>query len=179
MSNVTNLKGFFNPELSRYKRPAKKSKKARQRSNRAKQRLKVLKHFKLHDTASNAGICLCIHNETGWPMPGRANQYPIYIRKFARKLTHRKHSAKLEEVIEDFYKSKKWRELRFVALRMTEGTCELCGARASDGVSLHVDHIKPRSKYPALQYDLDNLQVLCDDCNFGKSNYDETDFRKW
>ena len=40
-----------------------------------------------------------------------------------------------------------------------------------------VDHIKPRSRYPALELTLTNLQVLCNDCNMGKSNDDETDFR--
>lgn len=43
---------------------------------------------------------------------------------------------------------------------------------------MHVDHIKPRSKYPHLAYDVNNLQVLCQDCNFGKSNHDETDWRR-
>lgn len=43
---------------------------------------------------------------------------------------------------------------------------------------LHVDHIKPRSKYPELQLTLSNLQVLCHDCNMGKSAWDETDWRE-
>jgi len=42
---------------------------------------------------------------------------------------------------------------------------------------IHVDHIKPRSKFPELELVFDNLQVLCDDCNIGKSNVDSTDFR--
>ena len=42
---------------------------------------------------------------------------------------------------------------------------------------IHVDHIKPRSKYPELELDINNLQVLCEDCNIGKSNIDETDWR--
>jgi 5-methylcytosine-specific restriction endonuclease McrA len=42
---------------------------------------------------------------------------------------------------------------------------------------MHVDHIKPRSKYPALELAEDNLQVLCELCNIGKSNTNETDWR--
>lgn len=42
---------------------------------------------------------------------------------------------------------------------------------------MHVDHIKPRSKYPALELVLSNLQVLCEDCNLGKLAHDETDWR--
>jgi 5-methylcytosine-specific restriction endonuclease McrA len=78
---------------------------------------------------------------------------------------------------EKFYKSLAWRELRYEALRNTGGCCCCCGARASDGIQLHVDHIKPRSKYPELQLDLENLQILCDDCNIGKSNYYDDNWR--
>jgi hypothetical protein len=35
---------------------------------------------------------------------------------------------------------------------------------------LHVDHIKPVSKYPELKLEFDNLQILCENCNLGKSN---------
>lgn len=37
--------------------------------------------------------------------------------------------------------------------------------------------MKPRSKYPELALDPDNLQVLCKACNLGKLAWDETDFR--
>jgi hypothetical protein len=42
---------------------------------------------------------------------------------------------------------------------------------------MHVDHIKPRSKYPDLELSRQNLQVLCEDCNLGKSNKYEDDWR--
>lgn len=51
-----------------------------------------------------------------------------------------------------------------------------CGAMAPH-VTLVVDHIKPRSKFPELELKEDNLQLLCNSCNMGKSNKDETDFR--
>lgn len=79
---------------------------------------------------------------------------------------------------EDFYRSREWRELRYKALVLHGTTCQCCGASRSNGAVLHVDHIKPRSKYPELELSLDNLQVLCEDCNMGKSNKDETDWRK-
>ena len=44
-------------------------------------------------------------------------------------------------------------------------------------VRIVVDHIKPRSRFPGLELDPDNLQILCSDCNMGKSNDDCTDFR--
>jgi 5-methylcytosine-specific restriction endonuclease McrA len=72
-----------------------------------------------------------------------------------------------------------WRALRYRALRMAGGKCQCCGSTPdSSGHPLHVDHIKPKSKYPELAMEFSNLQVLCKDCNFGKNKWDETDWRK-
>ena len=76
-------------------------------------------------------------------------------------------------------KSRKWVELRDRVLKENDGCCCLCGrSKALHGVVLHVDHIKPRSRFPRLQLSINNLQVLCSDCNLGKSNKDDTDWRK-
>lgn len=77
-----------------------------------------------------------------------------------------------------FYESDAWRDLRFKILRKFGMACMACGRnRKTHGVILHVDHIKPRSKYPQLELDPENLQVLCEDCNIGKSNHSEEDLR--
>jgi len=73
-----------------------------------------------------------------------------------------------------FYYSREWLEIRYAVLAKYGYNCMVCGIRAKPP---HVDHIKPRSKYPALELTFDNLQVLCHDCNIGKSNLDETDWR--
>ena len=78
---------------------------------------------------------------------------------------------------DSFLTSRAWRELRYLALKNTEGRCECCGGSAKDGIQLHVDHIQPRSARPDLALALDNLQVLCDDCNVGKGAWDATDWR--
>lgn len=70
----------------------------------------------------------------------------------------------------EFYKTWEWRGVRFDVLRASNGKCQLCGRGKQDGIILHVDHIKPRSKYPELELVATNLQVLCEDCNIGKSN---------
>lgn len=91
-----------------------------------------------------------------------------------------KHPFTLEEYREnskEFYKSKEWRELRFEVLKENGGHCCLCGRGVKDGVVLHVDHIIPLSKDWSKRLDKDNLQVLCEDCNIGKSNKDNTDWR--
>lgn len=76
-----------------------------------------------------------------------------------------------------FYESREWLAIRYEALRKSAGHCACCGARASQDNPLHVDHIKPRSKFPQLALSLNNLQVLCKRCNLGKSNVDDTDWR--
>lgn len=73
-----------------------------------------------------------------------------------------------------FYNTREWIEARYKTLVKYGKVCQCCGA---SNVVLHVDHIKPRSKYPHLELDIDNLQVLCEACNVGKSNKDVTDWR--
>ena len=76
-----------------------------------------------------------------------------------------------------FYESREWRSLRLDVLLEQGRKCCVCGRSPKDGIVLHVDHIKPRSKYPELELIKDNLQVLCEDCNLGKSNHYEEDWR--
>ncbi|ACB34111.1 HNH endonuclease [Leptothrix cholodnii SP-6] len=77
-----------------------------------------------------------------------------------------------------FYRSARWRSLRYEAFRRYGRRCSLCGRTPNDnGVVLHVDHIKPRSRNPELQWEIDNLQILCEDCNLGKGAKDSTRWR--
>ena len=100
------------------------------------------------------------------------------IRKFQIQQTGKRKHQWTKRSGAEFYSSKAWKTLRYHALTNTDGCCQCCGARASDGVSIHVDHIKPRSKHPELELDLSNLQVLCNCCNTGKDNIDETNWRQ-
>lgn len=74
----------------------------------------------------------------------------------------------------NFYTSKKWVELRKKILKKYGYVCLKCGAK--DQI-IHVDHIKPRSYYPELELDENNLQPLCRTCNIRKSNKNEIDYR--
>ena len=80
---------------------------------------------------------------------------------------------------EVFYKSWRWKELRLIALDVCGRRCVCCGASPSQNnkVTLHVDHIKPLRSNPSLALDLSNLQVLCEDCNQGKSWFNTNDYR--
>jgi hypothetical protein len=74
-----------------------------------------------------------------------------------------------------FYKTREWRDVRYKALVKHGKRCQCCNT--TEGY-LHVDHIKPRSLFPELELDLNNLQILCEACNIGKSNTDQTDWRQ-
>lgn len=78
----------------------------------------------------------------------------------------------------DFLSSFAWRKVRMDVLERRGRRCECCGATPADGKTVvHVDHIKPRKFFPHLALDIDNLQVLCSECNHGKGNFYQTDWR--
>ncbi len=109
--------------------------------------------------------------------------YSIYLQKRhdAKKLRRKLKKARIGSpdnpwlkyepgMGKEFYSTFAWRQLRWKVIKESNGRCAMCNASKESGVVLHVDHIKPRSKFPALELDRDNLQVLCEDCNIGKSN---------
>jgi len=66
--------------------------------------------------------------------------------------------------------------LRWQVFQRDNWKCVSCGRTTDNGIVLHVDHIIPRSK--GGQDHLDNYQTLCNICNIGKSNRDQTNLRK-
>jgi hypothetical protein len=81
-------------------------------------------------------------------------------------------------VSDGFLFSYEWRRVRMVALKKHGARCQCCGASPDTGAVMNVDHIKPRRLFPQLALDVDNLQVLCGECNHGKGTWDQTDWRK-
>jgi hypothetical protein len=78
----------------------------------------------------------------------------------------------------EFLDSKSWKRLRYKALKLHGMRCQCCGATPTSGAQLNVDHIFPRLLFPQLAMQIDNLQVLCSDCNEGKANWDMTNFKE-
>jgi len=76
-----------------------------------------------------------------------------------------------------FLDTYEWRKLRMEALIKYGRKCMCCGATPETGGVMNVDHIKPRKRYPELALKINNLQILCHDCNHGKGNWNETDWR--
>jgi len=77
----------------------------------------------------------------------------------------------------DFLQTYEWRKLRMEALKKYGPVCQCCGASRETGAVMNVDHIKPRKLFPQLALDINNLQILCHECNHGKGNWDMTDWR--
>lgn len=73
-----------------------------------------------------------------------------------------------------FYRSKEWRRLRQRVLRAYGYNCMRCGITHK---GMNIDHILPRSLYPKLELEFNNMQVLCQRHNLEKSNTDTTDYR--
>jgi 5-methylcytosine-specific restriction endonuclease McrA len=72
----------------------------------------------------------------------------------------------------------KYRKIRYQVFLRDGRICRLCSHTGSADNPLQIDHIKPKSKFPELALDPNNMQVLCKDCNYGKNTRDETDWRK-
>jgi 5-methylcytosine-specific restriction endonuclease McrA len=98
-----------------------------------------------------------------------------------KQATSHRPSVKIKT---DFYNSWEWRTLRLEVIKEYGRACQCCGAApgmktaSGDPVRICVDHIKPLSKFWEMRLDRSNLQILCDECNQGKGNWDQTDFRK-
>ena len=91
-----------------------------------------------------------------------------YIKKQKR---NKKHGKNRKE--SSFYTSWEWKKVRFKVLEKYGAICMCCNATEN----IIVDHIKPVTRFPKLKLVFDNLQILCRDCNMGKSNDSYTDFR--
>ncbi|MBK8187747.1 MAG: HNH endonuclease [Cellvibrio sp.] len=114
----------------------------------------------------------------GWEWKPKAIDIPV-IKKLKPK-TGKKAKRKLVTKLDNanFYLSDEWRAIRVRVLEKYECKCMMCGrSPRMHNIVIHVDHIKPRSKHPELSLEITNLQLLCEDCNKGKSNRYDTDWR--
>lgn len=99
-------------------------------------------------------------------------------KKYKKKKPDFKCGPVLNLMADDFLSTYEWRVLRMKVIKKYGAKCQCCGASPETGAVINVDHIKPRKRFPNLALDESNLQVLCDACNQGKSNWDQTDWRK-
>ncbi len=77
----------------------------------------------------------------------------------------------------EFLKTYEWATLRTRAFARYGNVCVCCGASPATGAVMNMDHIKPRKLFPHLALEIENLQPMCNTCNRGKGNWDQTDWR--
>ena len=110
------------------------------------------------------------------PQPEKRQRVPR-PKKAATGFAPRTRMYGVDPRSDEFLLSYEWRAVRMKVLAKFGARCQCCGATPKDGVRMHVDHIKPRKFFPELALEITNLQVLCEVCNHGKGNWDETDWR--
>ncbi len=107
-----------------------------------------------------------------------AEHYHITINGNSKKWLYKIYTDGEDEILgrkyDNFYTSPEWRQLRKKIINKFGNRCMKCGIEDDN---ICVDHIKPKSKYPELQMDENNLQILCRICNSIKSNKNEIDYR--
>lgn len=94
-----------------------------------------------------------------------------------KKQKRKKRPVSPAVALDSFLETYEWRKLRMQALKKYGPKCMCCGATPATGAVMNVDHIKPRKLFPHLALELSNLQILCHECNHGKGNWDQTDWR--
>lgn len=133
----------------------------------------------------DADLCMIVQEKTGLPLPEKRHR-KAYLLAYWNTIsglprvatTDRPPKARKPRVIaKAFYQSDEWRAVRYEALKLHGARCQCCGISPKEGAIMHVDHIKPRSKFPDLALVLANLQILCEGCNLGKMARDQTDWR--
>lgn len=128
-----------------------------------------------YDKYSPLEIITCVAAKMGLTV--RGDIHPNQQLKHYASLVDRKPCVVIKKTKKDFLDSREWKILRYQAFEKYGNRCQCCGSTPEDGVKMHVDHIKPKSTHPEIALDLNNLQILCEDCNVGKINQWDTDWR--
>lgn len=72
----------------------------------------------------------------------------------------------------------RWRhpEIKDALKRETSAKCAYCEGFVEDVSFPHVEHIRPKSKFPELAHEWSNLTTACERCNVAKGDYYEAGF---
>lgn len=96
------------------------------------------------------------------------------IKKEQRRTAKKARMVDYNDGSKDFYKTEKWVWIAKKVKTLYGRKCMKCGTESG---AMHADHIRPRSLYPSLEFDIMNIQVLCAKCNMEKGNSEEIDYR--
>jgi 5-methylcytosine-specific restriction endonuclease McrA len=156
------------------KQEAKQAKLKRRADDIQKAKTEVMQWLGIGGIYSTLEIVCCAAAKLNMVLRGdiHENQQIKFIAERIRRIERPIKTKRRSD--DNFYSSRLWKIIRYQALELHGNKCVCCGASPSDGVSIHVDHIKPRSTHPELELDINNLQPLCEDCNVGKINQWDT-----
>jgi len=98
------------------------------------------------------------------PQPKEDKKSPEYIEKCfeERWVKKRKKNRKLHTTL--LLRLDAWKSLRLRVFERDGHRCLRCGSDQN----LQADHILPKASFPFLTFDINNLQTLCQPCNFWK-----------
>jgi len=118
-----------------------------------------------------------IFKEVRWRVANGGDRVEI-IKELKRRTSLLLTREHIQNRAKDGYYNQRWQRLRSEVLEVYGPVCALCGRDyRTHGVVLHGDHIIPKSQRPDIALYFSNIQVLCEDCNMGKSYYYTTDHR--
>ena len=109
-------------------------------------------------------VRLLINGILANPRRERKRQVKLRIQELAEERKRNIEEAKL------FYSSPEWLKIREQVIKEEGRTCVQCGRLIKKANDVTVDHIRPRSKYPHLAFNRENLRVLCRRCNSQKKD---------
>lgn len=113
-------------------------------------------------------IILDALEKTQWNRTRAAELLGITFRAMRYRMANLEIEGRAPEKRRPRLNASLWQKLRFATLLKHNGRCAICGVTAKQGYEMHVDHIKPVSKFPELAMQEENLQVLCQSCNARK-----------
>lgn len=101
-----------------------------------------------------------------------------YGKKCSCYYKRRKEEKTVKGQNDDFYNSTKWRKLRLEKLEEYGAVCQRCLIKYGIIVSKKLEghHVKPRSKYPELELEPENIVIICKTCNAELGDSDITDW---
>jgi|TARA_R100000900_G_scaffold133987_1_gene110998 hypothetical protein len=118
-----------------------------------------------------------IFKEVRWRVANGAH-YMEVLKELRRRTSLVLSSHNIKDPSMNSYYNERWRILRSELFEVYGAACSVCGRNyKTDGVVIQGDHIQPKIKRPDIALYFSNLQVLCRDCNVGKSYYYNTDHR--
>jgi uncharacterized protein (TIGR02646 family) len=66
---------------------------------------------------------------------------------------------------------KNYKDIKNKLMDKFHGHCAYCGKKLSSNIDANIEHFKPKSVYPDLEFEPSNLLLSCRECNVIKSNH--------